>query len=342
MNTALYDRAGGYYCRSDRARWGREGDYRTSPERSSLFAATFAHYFAKLYRQLGEPRAWTIVECGAGDGHFAAGILQTLELHFPNLFAATSYLIDEFSPHSSALARERLRGFDDRVQFGNLEESQLNPGIVFANELLDAFPVHRVILHRGDLKELYVTVDDHGKFQWLLAAPPSDVVSQLDDYLEMLGLQPREGQIIEVNLEIEKWLRRVAAGLRHGFVITVDYGASTEMLYSAEAAQLGTLRGFRRHEFVADLLADPGAHDLTTTVNWSFVKAVSARLGFELVEFDRQDRFLLANGSLEQLEIESAVVETEAERLRLSSAAREMILPDGMATHFQVLVQRKN
>ena len=48
MEAALYDAEDGYYC-GDRIRWGREGDYRTSPERSDLFAATFARYFAKLH-----------------------------------------------------------------------------------------------------------------------------------------------------------------------------------------------------------------------------------------------------------------------------------------------------
>jgi SAM-dependent MidA family methyltransferase len=137
-------------------------------------------------------------------------------------------------------------------------------------------------------------------------------------------------------------LRRVAARLREGFVVTVDYGAYAEELYSSAAMREGTLRGFHRHRFVDDLLADPGGHDLTTTVNWSFVKAVGAGLGLVVLEFERQDRFLLANGLLEQLEIESALVENETARLRLRSAAREMILPNGMAAHFQVLVQQLN
>jgi SAM-dependent MidA family methyltransferase len=101
------------------------------------------------------------------------------------------------------------------------------------------------------------------------------------------------------------------------------------------------LRGFHRHEFVADLLARPGEQDLTTTVNWSFVKSVGTSLGLEVAEFERQDRFLLAAGFLEQLAIESQQCKDDAERLRLSTAARDMILPDGMASHFQVLVQKK-
>ena len=76
-------------------------------------------------------------------------------------------------------------------------------------------------------------------------------------------------------------------------------------------------------------------------MNWDFVKLSSTSVGLEFVEFTRQDQFLLANGFLDQLELESSKTSTEAERLRLSTAAREMILPDGMAAHFQVLVQKK-
>jgi SAM-dependent MidA family methyltransferase len=53
MAAALYDEREGYYRRTDLTRWGRTGDYRTSPERSPLFAATFARYFASLYDELG-------------------------------------------------------------------------------------------------------------------------------------------------------------------------------------------------------------------------------------------------------------------------------------------------
>jgi SAM-dependent MidA family methyltransferase len=342
MKHALYDPSDGYYYQADRTKWGREGDYRTSPERSSLFAATFARYFAKLYEQLGKPPAWTVIEVGAGDGRFAEGVMKTLETNWPEIFVATTYVVDEISSRSSALARERLNRFGARVHFGRIEEWQVNPGIVFSNELLDAFPVHRVMLHRGEYAEFHVTLDHNGKFQWLLGAPSTLVLSQLREYFETPGVQPGEGRVVEVNLEIAEWLRRVTARLREGFVVTVDYGASADELYSSAAMREGTLRGFHRHRFVDDLLADPGGHDLTTSVNWSFVKAVGAKLGLEVLEFERQDRFLLANGFLEQLELESSLAENEAERLRLSSTAREMILPDGMAARFQVLVQGKN
>jgi len=341
MWAALYDPSEGYYCRRDLTRWGREGDYRTSPERSSLFAATFARYFAGLHDDLDRPSQWTIMEAGAGHGHFAYGVLQTLRKSFPRVFAATSYVIDESSLHTRSLARERLKPFADSVNFMNLANTEIDPGIVFSNELLDAFPVHLVTRKGIRLQEFYVTVADNGDFEWLLDEPPADLLPRLSRYFAEFSVELGEGQVAEVNLEIEGWLRRVADKMRRGYVVTVDYGASADDLYSSTANQSGTLRGFHRHRFVDDLLARPGEQDLTTTVNWSLVRSVGARLGFEVVEFARQDQFLLAAGVLEQLSVESQQCKDESARLQLSTAAREMILPDAMASHFQVLVQKK-
>lgn len=341
MKAALYDPVDGYYCRAGRKRWGREGDYRTSPERTSLFAATCARYFAGLHEELGQPAVWMILEVGAGEGHFALGLLRALQQFSPSAFGATTYVIDEISPASIAAARERLQLFQDRVQFKRLDDVDLNPGVIFSNELLDAFPVHRVILDNDEFKEYYVALGQSGDFEWLLEAPSPALTQCLHDYFAEVGSKPVAGHTVEVNLEIEAWLQKAAAKLRTGFVVTVDYGALAEDLHSSSAEPDGTLRGFERHQFVEDLLAQPGEHDLTATINWSFVKSVGARFGLEFVGLSRQDRFLLANGLLEELDLESANAKDNAARLQLSTAAREMILPTGMAAHFQVLVQRK-
>ena len=340
MRMALYDNDEGYYCRSDRQKWGRAGDYRTSPERSSLFAATFARYFAQLHDQLGCPRQWTIVEVGAGDGRFASRVLQTLQNSFPSVFGASRYVVDEASSYSRSLARERLKpfgAFAGRVEFRALDHVRIDPGIVFSNELLDAFPVHRVVRHEGQLQEFYVTVGADGDFQWIVGVPSTP---RLADYFAQ-SIQPAEGQVAEVNLEIDEWLRKVSRVIQAGYLITVDYGANAEELYSSAVRHQGTLRSFYNHQIVENILARPGEQDLTTTIDWTFVKRTGETLGFETVEFDRQDKFLIAAGLLNQLEVEAQGSESEADKLRLSTAAREMILPDGMAAHFQVLVQKK-
>ena len=207
--------------------------------------------------------------------------------------------------------------------------------------MLDAFAVHRFALHEGEFKEFYVIAGDNGDFEWLVDTPSAALSEQLNGYFEKAGGLPAGGQVVEVGFEVEDWLRRVADRIRTGYVLTVDYGASAADLYSRLVTNDGTLRGFQRHEFVDDLLARPGEHDLTSTVNWDFVKSAGASVGLEFVELTRQDQFLLNNGFVEQLEAESSQAKDEAQRLRLSTAAREMILPNGMAASFQVLVQKK-
>lgn len=335
MEAALYDAREGYYIRTGRNRWGKEGDYRTSPERSGLFAATFARYFAQLYERLDSPSEWTIVEAGAGDGSFAVGLLTALRDFFPKVLSATHYVVDEVGPASKA--RERLEPFAERVSFKPISEITINPGVVFSNELLDAFPVHRVTQQDGQIWESYVEVNAKDDFVWLHGPPSSAAIIE---YLERNGIHLDEGQFAEVNLAIEDWLLTVSAQLSEGYVITVDYGAHDS--YTLDTSQSReTLRGFRNHTMVEDVLAQPGDQDLTSSVDWNFVRKVGDKLGLKTIAFERQDKFLLSSGLLDQLEIESARVRTDAERLRLSTAAREMILPNGMAASFQVLVQKK-
>jgi len=336
MRTALYDEAEGYY-RKPHLIWGRKGDYRTSPERSALFAATFARYFASLYQQLDNPPLLSIVEVGGGAGHFAFGVLQTLQTYFPQVFTVARYVFDETSGPAKKAAEQRLLPFADNVVFASLDDAEIEPGIVFSNELLDAFPVHRVTLIDGTLCEYYVKLDMDELFAWMIG-PPSNPL--LAEYLKQHDISLREGQVMEINLEIEAWLAKVAAKLRRGYLITVDYGAEAPELYSLVKREQGTLRSFHKNWFVSNPLTSPGNHDLTSTINWTAVKTTGASWGLRTVEFARQDKFLLDAGLLDQLAVQSENI-SEAERLTLSTAVREMILPDGMAASFQVLVQER-
>lgn len=310
MKAALYDPDGGYYKRSDLKRWGREGDYRTSPERSELFAATFARYFATLYDELQQPAQWTIVEAGPGASDFAAGVQRALRDYNPRyVLVETSEELEKVPP--------------------------IKAGIVFSNELLDAFPVHRLIQSEDGLSEFYVAVEND-RFVWARGPLSTPKLAEFcRDHLLVAG------QIVEVNLEIDRWLSSVAAKLEAGYLITVDYGAESCDLYDAALRPRGTLRAFSRHSFVDDVLAQPGDYDITASVNWSQVRAAGARLGFTTVEFSPQDRFLIGAGLLEELERGLSRAATDADKLLLSTGAREMILPGGMGSSFQVLVQKR-
>jgi len=339
MKAALYDPHEGYYCRSDRERWGREGDYRTSAERSELFAATFARYFVKLYEELGSPSTWTIVEVGAGAGHFAAELLSTLQHRFPKVLSVTRYVLDEASADSRTRADERLAPFRAHIRFQRLEELEpLDYAVIFSNELLDAFPVHRLIFQDNRFREFYVKVEENGGFGWLISTPSTE---RLAEYFARLGVQLPEGRIAEINLEVEGWLSLVSSKVTEGYVLTVDYGAEASDLYRSSERQNGTLRAFHKHRMVDDVLASPGEQDITSTIDWTAVKHWGKKAGLESVEFQRLDRFLLDSGLLEEFELRLGEAANDSERIKMSTAVRSMVLPDEMAASFSVLVQKK-
>jgi SAM-dependent MidA family methyltransferase len=337
MQTALYDERAGYYCRVGRARQGRAGDYRTAPESSPLFAATFARYFSRLFSELGSPPAWTIFEAGAGSGDFAYGVLTSLQTHHASVFAATNYVIDEVSADARVRASARLSDFAERVKFESLSEvtKPVEVGIVFTNELIDALPVHRVTMRDGRLRQLCVGVDQDD-FVWAECDPDK----RLQDYCPNAGFSLAEGQIAEVNLNAEDFLSAAASLFDRGFVITVDYGAEREELLHAPHRHEGTLRAFHRHQLRADVLANPGEQDLTTTIDWAQMREAGARAELKTARHERLDQFLLAEGLLDELEILTSML-SDLDALRLRTSAREMIMPHGLAASFQVLVQKK-
>ena len=342
MQAALYDEREGYYCRLDRIPQGRAGDYRTAPETSPLFAATFAWYFSKLFAELffemGSPPAWTIFEAGAGGGEFAHGVLKSLQFHHPEVFSATSYVIDEVSAEARARSATRVSEFGDRVMFRSLTEvaEPAVVGIVFSNELIDAFPVHRVVMRNGKLRELCVGLDQTD-FVWVESDPDEPVA----EYCGRIELRLSEGQIAEINLEAEEFISRAAGLFAHGYLITVDYGAERSELLDSPGRFDGTLRAFHRHHLIANALARAGEQDLTSTVDWTQIKEVGRRAGLRTVRLERLDQFLLSEGLLQRLSEMLSQTQDQVEALRLSTSAREMIMPHGLAASFQVLVQEK-
>lgn len=339
MKAALYDEREGYYCRSDRIRQGRAGDYRTAPETSPLFGVTFANYFMKSYFDLGAPEQWTIVDVGGGAGDFARDLLSSLQRNFPKIFAATRYVIDEISADAKSQTLTKIAEFKDQVEFRSLNEisEPLPFAIIFSNELLDALPVHRVLGRSGTLRALCVGLNGGGDFIWT----EGDLDARLVEYCARIQLQLAEGQICEVNLEVEDFVTRAAGVIDQGLLITVDYGAEREQLLADPARSSGTLRTFHRHRLGENVLAHPGEQDLTTTIDWTQVMEAGARNGFETLRLQRLNEFLISEGCLDELMSVGNRISDTAELLNYNARARELIMPDGMAASFQVLVQRR-
>ena len=171
MDLALYDQNHGYYmtssmgqAESSRDRIGWEGDFYTAPELSPILAHTLVRQVVDIDAQLGHPSLFTMVEMGGGNGTLAADFLQQCQTLAPDLFNRLRYTLVERSPNLQSLQVSRIQQLlgscaENRVTWVHSVEqldSDSVVGVMFSNELVDAFPVHRVRCHNQCLQELLV------------------------------------------------------------------------------------------------------------------------------------------------------------------------------------------
>jgi len=304
MELCLYAPGLGYYA-ADRVRTGREGDYYTSAYVGSVMGEMLARWIAgqaeELFPSGGPVR---LAEWGGGTGRLAARVLDELERSFPEVYARVSFASIERNPAHLLRQREELDAHRDRTNWPTEEEwfRRLEPDenwIVWSNELVDAFPVRRLEFRGGAWREHYVAWDSARERLVFEPVPLSD--REVLDRLRSKPVRWREGQVVELNLRGEAWLRRLLERLPRGSaVLTADYGDTDEELYAPHRLR-GTLIGYRRHQIIDDPLAHPGGQDLTAHVNFGDLIAAGTSLGLKRWAYMTQREFLLRQGILDRL-----------------------------------------
>jgi SAM-dependent MidA family methyltransferase len=341
MEAALYDPEFGYYMTAG-PRIGREGDYYTSLDVHSIFAELVSRQVAQAAEAIAPSGEFTIVEMGAGKGLLAKHLLSAYLRDNPDFLARLRYLLVERSPAMVETQKQRLREFTGAglsvawVPDLNAIPADSITGVFLSNELVDAFPVHRVVKRPVGLRELLVGWEPpilpapSGRFVEVEAPPCS---SALEAYFARLGISLEAGQEAEVNLEALEWMRQVGARLRRGLVVTIDYGHAAADLF-APARKTGTLLGYYRHTVVDSPYVRVGQQDLTAHVDFTSLALAGQDVGLEVTGFTNQLHFLIGLG------IESAFAGLDPESPQVA-AMRELLRPDGMGTTYKVLIQHK-
>ncbi|MEN9221530.1 MAG: SAM-dependent methyltransferase, partial [Thermostichus sp. BF3_bins_97] len=254
--------------------------------------------------------------------------------------------IIERSARLRQLQQERLAAFGEKVRWLDWEgiPPQSVRGCFFSNELVDAFPVHRVQVQAAALQEVYVTTGETG-FREVLRQPSTPA---LLEYFARLGIpieQYPEGYQTEVNLQALDWLKRLANKLDRGYVLTLDYGHTAQRYYSPHRAQ-GTLLAYRQHSSHGDPYFRVGSQDLTAHVDFTTLEQVGESLGLKRLGFTRQSSFLVGLGLTERLVALSQDSDKSdktvdiSQVLRRRQALHSLLDPLGLGG-FGVLVQAK-
>ena len=330
MELALYWPHGGYYAQAHTQE--HPGDYFTAPAAHPAFGALLSLQLEELWRLLGRPQRFTIMEQGADDGLLAQDILQYANHLEPRFQRAIRYVgTDRYQGDRSSSDGKSPY---ERVQAAGLPLRR-SVGCVLSNELLDALPVHRVTVHRGSLREIYVGLEDR-RFVEVVGEPSTPALSAR---LRDEGITLAEGQVAEVCLALGPWMEEVAASLQSGFVLTVDYGHTASDLYSPERAQ-GSLRCYYKHTLSGNPLVRVGEQDITAHVDFTAVMAAGERHGLASLGLKTQRTFLanLGLGVFHRRLAASGLSQQERDANRMGML--ELARHGGMG-EFKVLVQSK-
>jgi SAM-dependent MidA family methyltransferase len=338
MAACLYEPGLGYYTSPGR-KVGTEGDFYTSITVHATFGRVIAREIAAIWRSMGCPAVFTLVEVGAGHGRLACDIMDFLAEHQPACYAATQLILVEQEPSLAEAQTTLLAKHHSKLSWlspADLAGFQFS-GVLYSNELLDAMPVHRVLMTPEGLKEIYVTLAGD-QLQDQADAPSTP---ELEGYLTRYGIPLHPGQEAEVSLAGLSWFETVAAALQRGFILTIDYGWAKADLYSPQR-NLGTLLCYYKHTVEDNPYQRIGQQDITTHINFSTLIERGEELGLTALWFGEQSRFLLSAGIIEELEAIEASDLTEKEKLKLRLTIKRLIMPEGgMGDTFKVLLQSK-
>lgn len=339
MDMVLYEPNYGYYA-TNTANIGPLGDFFTSPHLGADFGELLAEQFVQMWEILNCPVPFTLLELGAGQGLLAADILEYLSYRYPDFFAALDYVIVE---RSAALREEQQRQLPSHFPFRwtTLNEIPANSitGCCFSNELIDALPVHQLEIQDGQLREIYLTTD-------LVEITDEPSTPKLAEYFDLVKIKlPSSaypnGYRTEVNLAALEWLSAIALRLERGYLLTIDYGYSSERYYNP--VRHGTLQCYYRHQHHNNPYIHIGRQDITAHVDFTALELWGEKCGLNRVGLTQQGLFLMALGLGERIAAISdshQVGRNIQPVLQRREALHQLIDPLGLGG-FGVLVQSK-
>ncbi len=285
MELALYAPGLGYY-RGGAQKFGASGDFVTAAEFSVLFARCLARQCQQILNELDKG---DVIEVGAGSGVLAVELLRALETldSLPDRYFILELSAELRQRQRTLIARE-LPHLVERVHWlASLPEERLR-GIIFANELLDAMPVHRFKVSQRGIAQMHVSWESN-HFVWC-AKPANDIVRQR---VEVLALPIP--YVSEINLQAEAWVRSMAAHLSQGVLLLIDYGFPRAEYYHPQRNE-GTLMCHYRQRAHDDPLILTGLQDITAHVDFTAIAEAGVEGGLSVLGYTGQAAFLLGNG----------------------------------------------
>ncbi len=330
MHHALYSPEFGYYTTSF-PQIGPSGDFITAPMLTPLFAQTVASECKTVLSQFANA---DILEFGAGTGQWCVDILTQLEqLHC----LPRHYYILEVSGHlrdcQQALVQAALPHLYERVVWLTAWPTKPFSGVILANEVLDAMPVHRFLREKQGVFESTITLNQQDELIEVFNPCSNEA---LCDYVQQAIPAEYSPYQSEVNLLVDGWLAQCSAVLSAGAVFIFDYGFPRAEYYHPDRNQ-GTIMCHYQHTAHANPLVHVGQQDITAHVDFTQVAEAAEKAGFHVASYTNQASFLMAAGILGLLD----AMEEGPARVNAVQAVKKLLQPHEMGELFKTITLTK-
>jgi NADH dehydrogenase [ubiquinone] 1 alpha subcomplex assembly factor 7 len=305
--------------------FGRKGDFITAPEVSQVFGELIGVWCADTWQRMGSPSRLSLVELGPGRGTLMADLLRAART-LPAFSAALSVHLVEVRPVLRRAQEARLAAVGP-TWHESLDTLPEGPALVVANEFFDALPVYQFVKTSEGWRERLVRLDQSGDgLSFTLAEQATKALAFVPERLSNAAV----GTLYEVCPSAVTTASVLARRLRAdgGAALVIDYGR----MLGGTGDTLQAVRGHQRH----DVLAEPGAADLTTHVNFSILAEAATSGGARVLGPVTQGAFLRSLGveARTQTLLRSA---SAAQAELLLTGTRRLIDGDEMGTLFKVM-----
>ena len=309
MGLVLNDPENGFYS-TGKLKIGKYGDFCTSPSLGSDFARLLAIQIVDWFKDLEKSgivfELFSLVEIGPGEGTLSRDLILAVGEIAPALISKIEIVLVELN----AGLRERQEKVVNKLagvkfRWSNIEDLISRPvtGVIIANEVLDAFPVERLVFTQNKVFRQGVSlrrINDHYYLEFVDLMPTSLIINFLRDSNSLLEIDfpPKDicnRWVTEWHCDLPSWFGKLSNVLRNGSLLVVDYAMESKRYYSAIRKD-GTLISYRNQEANSNLLKDAGLCDLTahlcieSTINYALTN------GWKFMGETRQGQALLALG----------------------------------------------
>jgi SAM-dependent MidA family methyltransferase len=334
MQISMYEPGLGYYSSGTR-KLGVDGDFITAPEISTLFIQCLARQLTEVLSVLEQP---SIIEFGPGSGEMCCNLLSIFDQQ--GCLPDNYYLMEisaDLRERQERLIESRIPHLAKRVTWLDTLPDRGFNGIILGNEVIDAMPVHRLIMQDGMPFEYCVGLKDE-KFHWQVAELENGISKNVHEKLGRYIQHIPDGYITEFNNQILPWLVTMAEILECGIMIFIDYGYPRQEYYHPQRID-GTLLCHYRHHVHGDPFLYPGLQDITASVDFTAIAEAAVDSGMQVRGYTTQAHFLMDCGLCEFMQIND--LNCAAKRVELSNQARLLTMPGEMGELFKVIALTK-